>query len=380
MKPSKKDLVDSRKLALEWILNDQILDKENPDYGGFWDAYYPDIEEQARREIGDMIYRQPYMEVVGFTLPTLVECSRLLDEAKYLRSADLCVEEWFKKRLQYKGKDKLAYGALKHNSFTPIYFAFDNAQALRGALSVYRATGKEDQLELAKDIARWEMEIMQNPDGSFKLRYEQEKDKVLLSKEVYQARVCWGLAELWRETGEEAYREAAERGLSWVLSQQHENGWLTSCQEYSLYAIEGLYFGGKIFSRKEFVEAARKGIDAFLKAPRNEDGSLYYHYNSDFTPQISVMERAGQWGFYSADGQLARLCYYIFKDSGEKRYLEEGDSILEMLYSLQEKESENPCIRGGIRHHGKGDTPWHTRLPIWTVKYFVDIINLRLRL
>ena len=49
MKPSKKDLVDSRKMALEWILNDQILDKENPDYGGFWDAYYPDIKEQGRK-------------------------------------------------------------------------------------------------------------------------------------------------------------------------------------------------------------------------------------------------------------------------------------------------------------------------------------------
>ena len=195
-----------------------------------------------------------------------------------MRSADLCVEEWFKKRLQYKGKDKLAYGVLKHNSFTTIYFTFDNAQALRGILSVYRATGKKDNLELAKDIARWEMKIMQNPDGSFKLRYEQGKDKVVLSKEVYQARVYWELAELWRETG-------------------------------------------------------------------NEDGSLYFHYNSDFTPQVSVMERTGQWEFYNADEQLAHLCYYLFKDTGEERYLEEGDSILEMLYSLQEKRSENTCIR-----------------------------------
>ena len=372
--PSQYELITAKGLAVEWILKDQITDPSNPDYGAYWGAYYP---SQGK-------YQEPYMETASFTLPTMVRCYLQTKDDRLLKSVNLCVNGWMKKALQYKDHghpqlDKNAYGALKHNSYTPRFFTFDNGEAVRGVVFVYRLTKDWSQLQLAGEIAEWLIDVMQNPDGSFRTNYDLHPGKFDTYsdvKPVYHGRTAWSLLELWRETGNRKYKDAAVKALTYVKSQQRDNGWFETVgglTEYMMYAAEGLYYSGKIMNNTSYVEAAMRTIRGFARAPHKDRGDLYEFYDENWKPFKT------EWAFNSEDGQQAVMCYNLYLDKEDKEFLDEGDACLLWLYQQQDRQSGNPGTYGGIPN-SVGVTDWHTRYPIWSVKYFIDAIDLKLKI
>jgi len=329
------------------------------------------------------------METAAFTLQTLAKFYLRTGDERILRSINLCVNEWMRSRLQYRGQsffpqfyprfDNNAHRALKHNSYTPVFFMFDNGEAVRGIVYTYDASKDPAQIQLASEIADWLTGVMQNPDGSFKTNYDLFYGKFNTYpdvKPVYHARVAWSLLELWRRTGIEQARDDAIRALDYVGTQQHENGWFETIggvSEYLMYAAEGLYYSGRILGNALYTERATKTIKAFMVAPHMNKGHLHGSYDEKWQPTST------NGSFNSVDGQLAVMCYNLYSDNGDVDFLEEGDSCLEWLIRQQDRISNDGGMHGGIPN-AIGETAWHTRYPIWTVKYLIDAIDLRLQL
>jgi hypothetical protein len=382
-KLGRQELIQARALALDFMLRLQDLDNDSPDYGSFWYCYYPDgkLPASIKPRRGITHFDQPYMENAGFVLEAFAEASALPDGKRYLDASAVCIEDWFIKRLQFdKDHHPKAAGALAHNVGHPIVLTFDNGEAARGTLYIYRKTGNPEYLKLVEQIAHWAINTCLKPDGSMLTAIDlssgaggyRDPDGM-----VYQARGWgWTLAELWKETGKEEYRLAAERILRWTVAQQRPNGWLAPCHEYAFYGVEGLYFGGKLLGNKETVAAAGKFLDASIKLPRHPQWDfLYLSYTPDWVPSAT----GDQQGMWNVDGQQARLCYNFYKDTKDRRYLAEGDRILRELLGIQVRESKDPMMIGGLPK-SCGTSPWHTRLSTCSLKYFIDVVTLRLNI
>jgi hypothetical protein len=382
----RQDLIQARSLAIEHLLRLQDLDPKSPDYGAFWDAYYPEGvalpgkgkyfgDHEPRRGITQ--FCQPYMEVAGFTLETLAEASALPGEQRCLEAAAKCVDEWFIKRLQLGEERSDVAGAMPFNVGHKIVYTFDNGEAMRGTLCVYHKTRNPAHLQLVEQIAQWGIGKRLRPDGSMFTAIDLSSGAGGYTDPdfmVYQGRAWgWSLLELWKETGKEQYRDTGEKVLRWVLGQQQPSGFMgPGCLEYGAYAAEGLYFGGKILANEQMIAAARKFLDAAIRAPHSPQGFLYVAYRPDWTPADSNC-------LWSVEGQHARLCYTFYRDTKDVRYLKEGDRILRMLLNIQVRESKDSMMIGGLPCMN-GSGPEATRLPLWTAKYFVDCVNLRLNL
>jgi uncharacterized protein YyaL (SSP411 family) len=248
---------------------------------------------------------------------------------------------------------------------------FNTGMILFGLIEACRRTGQEAYREAAQRAGAWLVEV-QDSDGAWRRHSFGD------TPHTYHTRVAWALLDLYSVAPETAYREAAIRNLRWASAQQQQNGWLRLCAFDKIsspfthtlaYALRGFLECGLILRDEGLVARARGPAEALMRRFEAE-GFLGGTYDDSW-------QTRDRYACLTGCAQFAHLCLRLFKIGGEGRFLNAALQMNGLVKSTQDLTSRNPGIRGGV----KGSQPlWGAYLPFrypnWAAKFFADALML----
>jgi hypothetical protein len=204
-------------------------------------------------------------------------------------------------------------GVIGASPIVPV--VFNTGQILLGLAAGERAFGGfRDPLRRA---AGW-LVSAQDADGCWR---KHGSPFARPGEKAYDAHVAWGLIEAASIIPEAGYGEAAAANLRWVLTQQHDNGWLANCcldrPEVPLthtlgYALRGLIEGYLASGGRELLHAARRTADGAMTALRS-DGWLPGRLDADW-------RAAADWVCITGSSQIAYCWLQLYRITGEPSY------------------------------------------------------------
>lgn len=307
-----------------------------------------------------------YPEISGYIVPTFLKCSRILKD-QGLKDRAKRILDWLL-TLQMDGG---AFPGGKVNRLEKQPVVFNTAQIVWGLINGYREFGIEVYRDSAILASDWIVET-QSEDGSWLDPYARIQSP---GPKSYHARVSWILLEMARIALGRNYEEAALSNLSWVLSQQHSNGWFDNAnmRRYSAplthcvgYILRGLAESYSITKEKRFLDSATLASDNILPVIER-DGMLSGRLDEDWNPVV-------EWSCLTGSCQIAYVLLLLYEITGETRYLVFAKKL-------------NEFVKGGIEISGAidvigavgGSSPLNgrytqDRYPSWACKFFIDSI------
>ncbi|NMB68037.1 MAG: terpene cyclase/mutase family protein [Chloroflexi bacterium] len=306
-----------------------------------------------------------YPETTGYTVPTLINAARILNQEEWRAFAHRQAEFLLGQVTEEGG---VVYWD-RQGGQPPLPVVFDTGQVLFGWLAAYRDGGDRRFLEAAARSGDW-LVRHQDEAGMWK------KYQHLGVYKVIDARVAWALLELHRLTTQTEHKAAALRHLDWVLAQQDADGWYRHCaftpQEDPFthtiaYTAEGLYRSGELLGEERYIAAGQKTADRLLQLQR-ADGSLASTYASGWRASDSSSCLTG-------NAQMSDLWQALWLRTGQPEYQRAADKSLEFVRRTQDLSTPNRDVRGGI----SGSHPIYGRYerfkyPEWAAKFFIDAI------
>ncbi|HXH83827.1 MAG TPA: hypothetical protein VNN07_13005, partial [Candidatus Tectomicrobia bacterium] len=309
-----------------------------------------------------------YPETTGYIIPTFLDYAAMTASPSY-RERALRMAEW-------EIEVQMPSGAVQGGviGFPPTPAIFNTGQVLFGWTRAALERGDERFVEAAIRAADF-LVAAQDADGAWR-RHGSRYARAGVN--VYDARTAWGLLEVWRVTGREAYRTSAVRKLEYVLTRQRPNGWFEDCcldddQRPLLhtiaYTMEGLLEAGVIAKDERFVEAARRAADALLVLQR-ADGSLAGRFDATWRP-------SARWSCLTGDAQTAIVWLRLAHLTGDARYARAAVRMNRFLMATQDLSAADGGVRGGIKgsHPIHGDYGRYEYLN-WAAKFFADALML----
>jgi hypothetical protein len=307
----------------------------------------------------------PYPETTGYTVPTLINATRLLGQTEW---RDFAMRQASYLLGQVTREGGVFYWE-REAGRPPRPVVFDTGQVLFGWLAAYREGGGDRFLAAAARSGDW-LAGCQDSAGLWR-EYQH-----LGVPKVIDARVAWALLELHRLTGQPAHLTAAIRQLDWVLTQQQEDGWFENCA-FTLredpfthtiaYTAEGLFRSGELLGEERYLAAGKKTADRLLQLQR-PDGSLA----SAYAPGWRVGEASS---CLTGDVQMSGLWLALWSRYRQPEYRAASVKALEFVCRTQDMDTGNRNVRGGIG----GSHPIYGRYerfkyPEWAAKFFIDAI------
>lgn len=306
----------------------------------------------------------PYPETTGYIIPTLYDYANSRESAAARDRAERMATWLLDTQLEDGG-----FPASDDPENVTEPSVFNTGQVLLGLTRAAAETGDQRYLNSARRASRWLVQV-QHEDGYWD-RFDY-RDAV----HTYTSRVAWPLIVVSEHTGVTAFREAAVDNLSWVVDQQHENGWFEHCgfdrgQDPFLhtiaYTIRGLLEGGRRLENDRFVESARAAADTFLEI-QHRDGILRGQYDASL--------RSPDFYCLTGNAQMAIVWYRLYELTSDSRYLQGAHDTVEFLKNNQRLDGSSH-VRGGL----KGSAPiWgpymYLRYPNWSTKFLVDALLL----
>lgn len=265
----------------------------------------------------------PYPEVTGYLLPTLLRAAA--DPAPGT-GGDVCVAA-VRRAAAWLVDTRLPTGAIcrKHwskGAATPS--VFNTGQVIEGWCALAIQTGDGEWIAHARASAEW-------------LLLEQERDGCWIrsafnrTAHSYYARVAAILGELGAHVGGAdgaRYRDAALRGLDWVVGQQDRDGWFDRAgfaadeppTTHGIgYVIEGLLRGGIALGEERYVIAAERAARALLDA---------YHRRGRLPGRFDRGWRAAaRWRCVTGDAQVGVVWAQLARRTGLAAYRAAADRI-----------------------------------------------------
>jgi hypothetical protein len=309
-----------------------------------------------------------YPETSGYLIPTLFAASP--HAGGQLRDQGLAMANWLVS-LQMPGGGFPA-GLAKANT-PPEPSVFNTGQILLGMLAAYRETGDRRYLAAGTAAGRWLSKI-QSADGSW--RQHTYRNQL----HSYKTRVAWALLELYKETGEERFHNAARKNLDWALSCQQPNGWFRyapfsgerAFTHTISYVLEGLLSAGQILNESSYLAAVDRTLESILPRVR-EDGWLSGSFDADWSPTWYCC--------LTGNAQLASVLLRRFTEAEDRRFECSGRKLLSFVKATQDLDAADPNVRGAI----SGSYPaWGRYLsfcyPNWAAKFFCDALLQELEL
>jgi uncharacterized protein YyaL (SSP411 family) len=129
-----------------------------------------------------MQYPYIYSEITGYAISSFLNIYKIIGDLKYLQYAKDAADYLLK--LQSAEKTKFCFGAVPHSitppnmEVTEQYWSFDNAMILQGLADMYRQTGENRYYQAALFIADWLTGTMQHRDGSFFSMYDSQRNEI----------------------------------------------------------------------------------------------------------------------------------------------------------------------------------------------------------
>lgn len=162
---------------------------------------------------------------------------------------------------------------------------------LYGFVNLYKTTKKKKYLEYSKKMADFLIDTMQNTDGSFIAIYNEKSGVVKNSIKKwstqpgsFHTKNAMGLSDLFEITKDKKYKESALKICQFALTKQETTGrFITDSSSKTThlhphcYTCEGLYYVGNMFNIKVFKQSAEKGTDwALSNSNKNGINEIFY--------------------------------------------------------------------------------------------------------
>ena len=306
-----------------------------------------------------------YPETTGYIVPTLLALSerlgredlrvRALEAADWLVSIQRADGGWQGGRV---GEDRPSV-------------VFNTAQVVRGMLASHDAAGGSRYLDAAVRACDWMVRV-QEADGSW------AGHNFLGTRRVYDTYVSAPLLHMAGRTGRSAYRDAALRNLSWVLTRQRPNGWFADADNTVkhnerpithtiAYTIDGLLECFAHSADERLLEAARRPAEAFLELFERH-GSLNGRYDAHW--------QGSEASITTGCAQLAIAWARLHRLTGEARWRDGCEWMVRWLVGVQQLSVHGPApMHGAVT----GSFPLWGRYekfacPNWAQKYLADAL------
>jgi hypothetical protein len=312
----------------------------------------------------------PFPETTGYIIGTLLDYSRLTDDASLVERARQ-MADW---EIEVQNPDGGVIVGLLSSRRKPST-VFNTGMVMHGWLDLYELVRDERYLESAVRGAQY-LVRQQDDDGAWRGACEYRG-----VPHTYSARVSWALLRLADVTGEDSLRLAARRQLDWVLSRQQANGWLDACAfapsmdpntHVIAYTLRGLIESAVLLDHDPYLDAARLTAEVLL-GRFCELGRLPATYDRRWAP-------TAQYECITGIAQLAGIWLRLHQLTGEPRFLDAGVDALGQAVSRQSRLDWDP-LRGAV----PGSFPIYGRYaplqyPNWATKFLVDSLLRRLEL
>ena len=311
-------------------------------------------------------WQPPYPETTGYLIPTLYQAARHLARPELARRAE--------RAARWEIEVQLPSGAVQGGVIgQPVAPAvFNTGQVIFGWLAAFRATGDAVFADAARRAARFLVNVM-DPDGLWRRGNSLYADA---QATLYNTRTAWALAEAGRALGVPACMEASARSLHAAARLRHDNGWFPDCcltdRDRPLlhtlaYTIRGLFEGGRVLEDERLIDHAALAAER-LAACVAPDGSMPGRLSSSWSAEAD-------WSCLTGQAQMAGVWLRLHELTGERKWLEPVSPVLQFLKATQNRSSEDPGLRGGI----KGSFPLdgeYGRYEVlnWATKFFVDAL------
>lgn len=343
--------------ATHWLIDSCIQDN-NPQslaFGSFRAWFDPKLKE----------YAYPYPEITGYALSTLSFLSQYDKEnSRILQSANRAADYLVRQCLSNKTGKFYAHNISNGNS--EFVFTFDVGMILKGLFHSYKSSNVGNNRTTCLRLGEWLLR-MQKPDGSFYAYYdiEQKLKKSSMKRWSTQSgsfhmKLSFSLTQLYQETADQKYLSSLKKLVDWVMGMQQPDGRFVTDQSQGstflhahCYSIEGLLDSYNVLLDEGIRDAAYKGISWLIKMYQKKRTlpSVYYSDGRYFSEERSDIIAQ----------TIRLLCIAKHDVDGCEEVIQE---LLKRLLSFQ-CFSKDQSLDGGFRFHtiindeNKDDKTYH---------------------
>jgi uncharacterized protein YyaL (SSP411 family) len=353
---------ESLRAAIDWICRAQDAGKDGGVARSYSLAYSPFFGRRG--------WTPSYPETTGYIIPTVFDYAKQSARDELFHRA-VRMADW-------ESDVQMPSGAVQGGTVNdpPTPAVFNTGQVIFGWIRAYQETRSERYLASAVKAGEF-LVSGQDPDGAWRRnlsRYASDK----MPHYTYNTRTAWALLLLGKETGNEAYRNAAIRNIDFALTEQLPNGWFKNNCLYDpnrpllhtiAYALRGVLEVGIALNNSVYISAVRKAADGLL-ARQRADGSLAARFNDQWEPAV-------KYSCLTGNAQMGTVWARLHQVTGDRKYLNGLVKANEFLRRVQWLGTGNPGLDGGI----SGSYPLHGnygRFEVlnWAVKFFADSLML----
>lgn len=348
--------------AADWILRAQDATEDD----GVSHGYFPCDETNG--------WRASYPETTGYIIPSLLEFARCYDDDK-VRGRALRMAQW-EVAIQMKSGAVQGGTVCQKDKQTPV--VFNTGMVLDGWSAAYREFRVEQFLKAGRRAADFLISDLSH-NGYFKTNGQfVVADKI----KTYNCLCAWALYRFGQDVHEKHYQKAAIKIVEAALRQMQPNGWFAnnclSMPEAPLlhticYTLQGILEVGILTGRLDFINAVQRGTDPII-SHISQKGFLPGRFDAQWQPALFSSCLTGS-------AQFAVVCYKLFEQLKDNKYLSAANRIVNFLKALQILNSDNEAINGGLAGSFPIFGSYMTLgFPNWVTKYFLDGLILQDRL
>ncbi len=314
-----------------------------------------------------------YPETTGYIIPTLYDYARHFGAGEYAQAA-------YRMAL-WEASEQLADGGIRAGHMRAevvVPTVFNTGQVLFGLARAFMETGDEQLRVSLKRAADWLVEA-QDTDGAWR-RFASPFTTTKIN--AYNTRTAFGLVRAYEALGDNRYLDAAAGNVEWAVSTAAPNGWLpnnclmvnagdTALTHTIAYSIRGITEVAVAVHRSEWIERAARMAHAVSLAQR-ADGALPGYLDPEWKP-------AASWSCVTGNSQMAINWLRLAHLTGDETFVRAAERANRFNMSIQDLDTADPCIRGGIKGSHPIDGGYMTwRYPNWAAKFFMDGLMLEI--
>lgn len=254
---------------------------------------------------------------------------------------------------------------------------FNTGQVLFGLTRAWKESGDEALREAADAAARWLVQA-QDPDGCWR-RFPSPFTTTEVG--TYNTRSAFALARAAETLDEAAYLEAAVRNVDWAVSQSGANGWLPgNC--LSQHADDRALTHTLAYAIRGIFEVGAAASREDLVGRGVELAAAtakLQRVDGSLPGYVSPAWRPlARWSCVTGNAQMALNWTRIAHLTGDSQPLEWARKANAFNMSVQDLGSDDQGVLGGIPGSFPFDGEYMTwRFPNWAAKFFVDALLIQ---
>lgn len=357
------DIIIRMQLGMQWLVKGQ---KKSGSKG---------IAYGYRLEYG---WLKAYPETNGYIISTLLDYYLITEELECLSFA-IELGDW---EISIQKADGSVRVGFPESEISDI---FDTGMVLEGFVRLYLVTGFERFIMAAKNAVNWLVKFM-NLEGAWDLFTFQN------IPHSYHTLVAQAILRLYKICPDEKYLMAVDKNIAWVLSQKQTNGWFKYqgfSKDEDPYTHTMAYFVQGLL--EIFKENYQNRFDYLLPEIEEYCLRLIRQFSLDKVLNTDLLLLPGQiksdwtsnynYVCLTGNAQFSCIFFDLYKITGNPKYLNAANNLLNIVASCQLVSAKNSKILGAIAGSYPLNGAYHPyEFPNWPVKFFIDALMKKLSL